>query len=111
MTVTIYVLKSCDKCKKAIKALEAAGNRLEIIDVRATGVPQARLSEWLELHGEDTLVNRNSTTWRRLDDITRNTKTLELLMAYPTLLRRPVIVAGGLSHIGWSKEVQAKFNL
>ena len=111
MTVTIYALKSCEKCKKAIRALESAGYQLENIDIRVTGVPKERLAEWLELHGEDALVNRNSTTWRCLDDVTRNTKPLDLLMTYPTVMKRPVILAGGVSYIGWSKEVQAKFNL
>ncbi len=111
MTVTVYALKSCDKCKKAIKALESAGYQLEIIDIRAVGLPKARLLEWLDLHGEDTLVNRKSITWRGLDDATRNTKPLHLLATYPTLMKRPVIIACGVSYIGWTKDVQAKFKL
>ena len=111
MTMTVYALKTCDTCKKAVKALEAAGYQLEVIDIRSAGLPKARLSEWLKLHGEDTLVNRKSTTWRGLDAATRNTKPLQLLMAYPTLMKRPVIIVDGAIHIGWSKDVQAKFKL
>ena len=48
MNVTIYALKSCDSCKKAIKALTAAGHQLEIIDVCADGV-RTRLVEWLTM--------------------------------------------------------------
>ena len=64
MNVTIYALKSCDSCKKAIKALTAAGHQLEIIDVCADGVPEARLVEWLATHGAEIVINRKSTTWR-----------------------------------------------
>ena len=109
MNVTIYALKSCVSCKKAIKALTAAGHQLEIIDVRADGVPEARLVEWLATHGAEIVINRKSTTWRGLDEAVRGPDPLALLQAHPTLLKRPVIVADGTSHVGWSKDVQAQF--
>ncbi len=111
MEMTIYTLKSCDICKRAIRKLEAAGYRLEIIDLRADGVPEAQLSEWLVTHGKDIIINRKSTTWRSLDDKTRNIDPLTLLMAYPTLMKRPVITVAGSSYIGWGQDVQAKFDL
>ena len=111
MNVTIYVLESCDSCKKAIKALTAAGHQLEIIDVRADGVPEARFAEWLAMHGAEIVINRKSTTWRGLDEVERSAEPLALLQAHPTLLKRPVIVADGNSHVGWNKGVQAQFGL
>ena len=110
MNMTIYALKSCDSCKKAIKVLAAAGHQLKIIDVRADGVPEARLVEWLATHGAEILINRKSTTWRGLDEAMRGADPLALLQAHPTLLKRPVIVADGNSHVGWSKDVQAQFD-
>ena len=62
MNVTIYALKNCDSCKKAIQALSIAGYQLEIIDVRVDGVPQARLAKWLATHGPEILINHKSTT-------------------------------------------------
>ena len=59
----IYGLKSCDTCKKAIRALPQA----EFVDVRADGVPAAVMARALETFGE-ALVNRRSTTWRGLDE-------------------------------------------
>ena len=111
MSVTIYALKSCDSCKRAIKALEAAGHQVEIIDLRADGVPEAQLSEWLVTHGKNIMINRKSTTWRGLDHATRNIDPLTLLIAHPTLIKRPIITVAGASYIGWGKDVQAKFNL
>ena len=111
MTVTIYALKSCESCKRAIKALKAAGHQLEIIDLRDDGVPEAQFSEWLVTYGEDVIINRKSTTWRSLDDKTRNIDPLTLLMSYPTLMKRPVITLAGYSYIGWGKDVQAKFDM
>ena len=111
MTITFYMLKSCDSCKKAVKALAAAGHDLQQIDVRADGVPEQQLAEWLLTHGADIVLNRKSTTWRGLDEAERAGDPLALLIAHPTLLKRPVIVADGNSHIGWGREVQAKFGL
>ena len=111
MNVTIYTLKSCQSCKKAIKALAAAGHQLEIIDVRADGVPKARFEEWLAMHGAEIVINRKSTTWRCLDEVERSADPLVLLQAHPTLLKRPVIVVDGTSHVGWNKGVQEQFGL
>lgn len=105
----LFGLKNCDSCKKALKALAAAGHDVEFIDVRADGVPVGTLKAWLESHGA-ALINTRSTTWRTLDQSERSkadTDPAGLLTDHPTLMKRPVIVANGESHVGWTKEVQA----
>ena len=106
-----YGLKNCDTCKKAQKALLAAGATFEVIDVRADGVPEAQLVEWVATVGTDALVNRRSTTWRGLSDAEKTAAdgpgAAALLAEHPTLMKRPVIVAGDAVHVGWSKDVQA----
>lgn len=107
--VELYGLKTCDTCRKAIKALEAAGREVTILDVRADGVPAETLTAWLEVHGE-RLINTRSTTWRGLDETTRARAVSDpagLLAEHPTLIKRPVIVADGAVHVGWTKEVEA----
>ncbi|MEM7179253.1 MAG: ArsC/Spx/MgsR family protein [Pseudomonadota bacterium] len=111
MTLTFYGLKTCDTCRKAQKALAAAGHELSVVDVRADGVPRAVLSGWLKLLGPGPLVNTRSTTWRGLTEAERaGAQTLAgveaLLCAHPTLIKRPVIVAGDQVHIGWTAAVQ-----
>ena len=108
-----YGLKNCDTCKKALKALEAAGVAVENVDVRADGVPGDVLAGWLEELGPELLVNRRSTTWRGLDpDAETSAMTAEGAAAEiaenPTLMKRPVIVAGGEVHVGWSANVEAE---
>ena len=63
-----YGLKTCDTCKKAQKALSAAGVSFDVIDVRADGVAEAELQRWLDKVGDEVLVNRRSTTWRGMDE-------------------------------------------
>ena len=107
----IYGLKNCDSCKKALKALQSSGHSLEFIDLRAKPVSIEQLQKWLDEHGDAVLVNRNSTTWRGLDDQARQQPVLALLMANPTLIKRPVIESGENSFVGWTAEVQTALGL
>ena len=107
--LTIYSLKTCDSCKKAIATLRAYEHDVTVVDVRADGVPDDLLTSWLAMHGADIMINRKSTTWRGLDEATKNADPLILLKGHPTLMKRPVIVDGVNVHVGWSTDVQAKF--
>ncbi len=110
MTITLYGLKNCDTCKKAIKALEGAGQTVAFVDIRAEADLPAKLPTWLDAVGADTLINTRSTTWRGLDDAERGRATsdpLRLLSENPTLIKRPVVEAEGGVHVGWTKPVQA----
>lgn len=110
MGLIFYGLKTCDTCRKAQQQLEAAGHALKIVDVRGDGVRDKDLKAWLDKVGWQVLVNTRSTTWRGLSEADKesldNKTALALLKAHPTLMKRPVIVAGGDMHVGWSKAVQ-----
>lgn len=106
MDLMIYGLKTCDTCRKAQRALAAAGHTLTVIDVRADGVTPEELSRFLALFGDD-LVNRRSTTWRSLSDEDRARDPLALLAEHPALMKRPVILTGDVVYLGWGNDVQA----
>ena len=97
----LYGLKSCDTCRKALKALEAA----EFVDVRADGVPNDILKAAQEQFG-DAIVNRASTTWRSLSDEEKAGDVLVLIAANPTLMKRPLIVEGEKMTLGWKADAQ-----
>ena len=107
----IYGLKNCDSCKRTLKALQSSGHSVEFIDLRATPVSIEELQKWLDKHGDAVLVNRKSTTWRGLDNQARQQPVLALLMAYPTLIKRPVIESGNNSFVGWTAEVRTALGL
>ncbi|MGR3503859.1 ArsC/Spx/MgsR family protein [Pseudaestuariivita sp.] len=98
----LYGLKTCDTCRKALKALPGA----QLVDVRAEGVPEAVLEAALAEFG-DALVNTRSTTWRGLSEEERAAAPMELLKTHPTLMKRPLIDDGGTLHLGWSRATQA----
>lgn len=107
MSLTLYGLKNCDTCKKALKALEAAGKQVRFVDIRAEADLSALVPIWLEHAGSELLINRRSTTWRNLSDAERETEPAKLLKANPTLIKRPVIERGNDVFVGWTKDVQA----
>ena len=101
----LYGLKTCDTCRKAAKALEAAGHAVTFRDVRAEPLSGAEIATFLAAFG-DRLVNRSSTTWRGLDEAERARPAAELLAAHPALMKRPVLVEGEKVTLGWDKAAQ-----
>ncbi|MEL6781530.1 MAG: ArsC/Spx/MgsR family protein [Pseudomonadota bacterium] len=102
MNLTLYGLKSCDTCRKALKALPGA----TFVDIRQEADLGKKLPVWLEAAGADVLVNRRSTTWRTLSEAEQDQSAETLLTGHPTLIKRPIIEVDGTVHVGWSKAVQ-----
>lgn len=110
---TLYGIKTCDTCRKAMKALDAAGKPYTFVDLRADADMSALAPKWIAAAGTDTLVNRKSTTWRGLSDADKaradtDSGAADLLAAHPTLVKRPVIETGGDVLVGWNAEVQER---
>ena len=53
------------------------------------------------------VLNTRSTTWRNLPEDERAKDTAELLAQHPTLMKRPVIEAGGAWYQGWTPATKA----
>ena len=100
----VYGLKTCDTCRKALRALVAAGVDHSYADVRADGVPPAVMQAAFAQFG-DKLVNKSSATWRGLTDAEKSGDMLPLLLAHPTLMKRPLIVRDGQMTVGWKPDV------
>ena len=112
-SLTLYGLKNCDTCKKALGALSADGHDVKMVDIREEADLASRVPAWLEAAGPDTLVNKRSTTWRSLSTAEKSEveqgRAEALLIANPTLIKRPVIETGADVYVGWTKDVQAVF--
>lgn len=101
MSLVIYGIKSCDTCRKALKAMPEASFR----DIRTEPLSAAERGEFIAVFG-DAILNRASTTWRGLAEEERGGSADALLAAHPTLMKRPVIRAGDTLHLGWKADVQ-----
>ncbi len=109
--LNFYGLKTCDTCRKALKALDAKGVGVAFHDVRAEGVPKQLVEKWVKAVGWEALLNRSSTTWRGLPDRDKanvdERQAIALMAAHPTLIKRPVIERGPTEvHVGWSDATQ-----
>lgn len=92
--LTVYGLKNCDTCRKALKWLEEEGVAYRFRDVRADGLKAADIRRFAAAVGWETLLNKAGTTWRGLPKSeTGNVgeaQALKLMAAHPALIKRPV---------------------
>lgn len=109
MVLVLYGLKNCDTCKKAMSELRGSGVAATLVDIRTDTDLATKVPVWLAAAGPDKLVNRRSTTWRGLPDAEKaaadNGRAEALLVANPTLIKRPVIERGDEVFVGWTKDV------
>jgi arsenate reductase (glutaredoxin) len=96
VTTTLYGIANCDTVKKARAWLADAGRDHTFHDFRKAGVPEAKLDAWLQAVGWEALVNRQGTTWRKLDDATKAgvadaASARALMLAQPSVIKRPVV--------------------
>lgn len=105
--ITLYGIKNCDKVRKAKRWLDAHETEYHFHDWREDGVPDALLDSLLQQHGWEVLLNRRSPSWRSLPEPTRkhmnNSQALIEAKALPTLIKRPLLVDGDRSRIGFDQ--------
>ncbi|MGH6648168.1 ArsC family reductase [Aquabacterium sp.] len=98
--LTVYGIPNCDTVKKARTWLAAQGLDVQFHDYKKQGVPADRLDAWIKAVGWEVLVNRQGTTWRKLDDATKAGVTdaasaKALMLAHASVIKRPVIEQDG----------------
>ena len=108
----VYGLKNCDTCRKARQWLAAQKIAHEFLDVRADGFSKADVQHWLAACGAEVVLNKRGTSWRALPQADKENltaaKAAALAMQNPTLVKRPVFVAGkNFVAIGFGTDVQA----
>lgn len=105
--ITLYGIPNCDTVKKARIWLTDHGVAYEFHDFKKQGVPAAKLPAWGKAAGLDKLLNRQGTTWRKLDATTQASAAnlagaQALMVANPSVIKRPVVE--------WGKDVTVGFD-
>ena len=98
--VTLYGIANCDTVKKSRAWLELHGRAVRFHDFKKSGVPAGPLDVWVQALGWERLLNRRGTTWRGLDAAVRDAivdtaSATRLMLAQPSLIKRPVVEWGG----------------
>lgn len=104
-SVTIYGLATCDTTRAARKWLDAKGVAYAFHDVREDGLTKSLVEGWVKQLGWEKVLNKASTTWRELPEKDKTgvdeKKAVALLLAHPTLVKRPVLDRGGALSLGF----------
>lgn len=113
-TLRVFGIANCDTVKRARAWLAAQGVDAPFHDFKKAGVPPAALAAWIAVHGWERLLNRQGTTWRRLDDATRAAVTdaasaRALMLAQPSVIRRPIVEwSDGATTVGFDADDWAR---
>jgi arsenate reductase len=111
MTTTIYGIKACDTMQKARAWLGDHGVAYDFHDYKTQGIDRARLENWSRQVGWEVLLNRSGTTFRKLPDTDKTglneAKAIGLMLAQPSMIRRPVLEADGGLIVGFKAETYA----
>ena len=111
MTFRLYGIKNCDTMKKARRWLDEHGVGYVFHDYKTDGVDRRRLERWCGEVGWETLLNRAGTTFRKLPDTEKRDldedKAVDLMLARPSMIKRPVLEAGGRLIVGFKPELYA----
>jgi arsenate reductase (glutaredoxin) len=111
MAVIIYGIKNCDTMKKARAWLDAHGVSYAFHDYKVSGIDRARLEAWAGDIGWEALLNRAGTTFRKLPESDRDgldqRKALALMLAQPSMIKRPVLDTGQRRLVGFRPEQYA----
>ena len=110
-SVTIHGIKACDTMKKARDWLEGRGVAYAFHDYKAVGVERATLEAWARKVGWEVLLNRAGTTFRKLPDADKagltEARAIDLMLAQPSMIKRPVLDVGGELLVGFRPEAYA----
>jgi Spx/MgsR family transcriptional regulator len=112
LAITIYGIKNCDTMKKARAWLDGKGVAYDFHDYKTAGIEKDRLKAWSDKVGWEVLLNRAGTTFKKLPDADKEglneKKALALMLAQPSMIKRPVLDAGGKLLVGFKPDVYEK---
>ncbi|GAA5185176.1 ArsC family reductase [Niveibacterium umoris] len=96
--ITIYGIKNCNSMKKAFDWLAANGIEYHFHDYKKSGIDVATLERWASEAGWKKLLNTQGLTWRGLEESEKQdidaARAIALMVAKPSLIKRPVIEGG-----------------
>lgn len=111
MTI-IYGIKNCDTMKKARTWLESHKVDYDFHDYKSAGIDRAMLEGWVRKVGWEVLLNRAGITFKKLPDADKDgiteKKAIALMLAQPSMIKRPVLESRGKLTVGFKPEEYKK---
>lgn len=113
--IIVYGIANCSSVKKVRAWLTEHGQSYEFHDFKKHGVPPEKLALWAQAVGWEKLLNRQGTTWRKLDAAVQAAVqdaaiAQALMRAQPSVIKRPVLDWGqditvGVDAAAWAARV------
>lgn len=105
--LTVYGIKNCDSVKKALKWLNANNLPYSFLDFKTTPPTIDLIDVWATEANWTKLLNKHSKTYRELSTeekaVSSREDAIALLLKYPLLVKRPVIVQEQMTLIGFDE--------
>lgn len=106
MSIQLYGISNCSSVQKAKIWLNQNQYDFVFIDYKKQAPTSQLLERWLEQVPLDKLVNRQGTTWKQLSDdkklqFEQSSQAILMLIAKPTLLKRPTLVKNNQILVGF----------
>ncbi len=112
MKPKMYGIRNCDTVKKARAWLDDRGVDHVFHDYKTSGIDADTLQGWLDVLGWEVVLNRAGTTFRKLPDADKQAldqdKAKALMLAQPSMIKRPVLDLGGWTLVGFKPEIYAE---
>ena len=109
MTIVLYGISNCDTVKKARTYLDSRGVAYHFHDYKKAGIEAADLKRWVKEAGWEKLLNKAGTTFKKLPDADKThideAKAIALMLAKPSMIKRPVVEGGDALLIGFKPEI------
>ena len=110
--ITLYGIKNCDTVKKARDWLDQNNIAYKFHDFRIDGLSEAQVITWINELGLYTLINKRSTTWKELDEPSKNNfdtaSAPKIVAVNPTLIKRPLLDTGKQKYVGFKDAEYSK---
>ncbi len=111
--ITLYGIPNCDTVKKARNWLTEHNIDHQFHNFKKDGLEQTTISQWVDSLGWEVLLNKRSTTWRKLSDndktdIDRD-KAIAIMLNNSSIIKRPVLDLNGALYVGFKTEQYQEF--
>ena len=108
----IFGIKNCDTMKKAFTWLDQHKVAYGFHDYKISSIDKPTLERWVEALGWETVLNRAGTTFKKLPEADKQgltaKKAVDLMLAQPSMIKRPVLEAKGKLTVGFKPEEYKK---
>ena len=110
----IYGIKNCNTMKKAFTWLDEHQINYQFHNYKTDGLSAELLNDLLKLVDWQSLLNTRGTTWRKLDEALRDQidnqdAAIKIMLANPSILKRPLLIDGKQALLGFSEESYSQF--